>query len=361
MMEQFSCSTRIVSGSGATEYLRELNIQRLMMVTDPFFYKNGTAQRIAQRAAPKEIAYFHDIKPDPDLSLAAKGTEAVQSFRPDTVVALGGGSAMDCAKAMCYFSGLSPRLVAIPTTSGSGSEVTDFAILTHEGVKHPLVDKALAPQIAILDSDLLTGLPPALIADGGFDTLTHALEAYTAKNAGSITDALALSAFRDGFALLPRSFGGDQSVRLGIHLAATMAGMSFTQAGLGICHAMAHSLGGQFHIPHGRINAILLPAVISRNAISAGDKYTALARAIGLEGRAVSLGVRNLRSALIRLRRDLGLPATLCQAGVPPMEVRQKADSIVKAALADPCCATNPTPVTETMVRDILVEVTGHG
>ena len=361
MMEQFSCSTRIVSGPGSIAYLRELKIQRLMMVTDPFFYKNGSAQRIAQSAAPKEISYFHEIKPDPDLSLAAKGTEAVQSFHPDTVVALGGGSAMDCAKAMCYFSGLSPRLIAIPTTSGSGSEVTDFAILTHEGVKHPLVDSALRPQIAILDSDLLAQLPPALIADGGFDALTHALEAYTAKNTTAITDALALSAFREGFALLPRSFSGDQSVRSGVHLAATMAGISFTQAGLGICHAMAHSLGGQFHIPHGRLNAILLPAVITGNAAAAGEKYAALARAIGLEGRAVSLGVRNLRSALIRLRRELGLPSTLCQAGISPIEVRQKADSIVKAAVADPCCATNPIPVTETMVRDILSEVAGHG
>ena len=361
MMEQFSCSTRIVSGPGATSYLAELNIQRLMMVVDPFFYKNGTAQRLVQCADPKEISYFHEIKPDPDLSLAAKGTEMVQSFRPDTVVALGGGSAMDCAKAMCYFSGLSPRLIAIPTTSGSGSEVTDFAILTHEGVKHPLVDTALAPQIAILDSDLLTLLPPALIADGGYDALTHAIEAYTAKNAGAITDALALSAFRDGFTLLPRSFGGDHTARAGMHLAATMAGMAFTQGGLGVCHAMAHSLGGQFHIPHGRLNAILLPAVITRNAPAAGEKYAVLAQAIGLEGRAVSLGVRNLRSALIRLRRGLGLPATLAQAGISPIELRSKSDSIVTATLADPCCATNPLLVTQAMVRDILGEVAGYG
>ena len=361
MMEHFSCSTRIVSGSGSSAYLRELNIQRLMMVTDPFFYKNGTAQRIAQAAAPKEIAYFHEIKPDPDLTLVAKGTEALQAFRPDTVVALGGGSAMDCAKAMCYFSGLSPRLVAIPTTSGSGSEVTDFAILTHQGVKHPLVDEALRPQIAILDSDLLAQLPPALIADGGFDAMTHALEAYTAANAGEITDALALSAFRNVFKLLPRSFGGDQTVRPAIHLSATMAGISFTQAGLGVCHALSHSLGGQFHIPHGRLNAIILPAVISCNASGAGEKYAALAQAIGLEGRAVSLGVRNLRNALIKLRQELNLPATLCQTGISPLDVRQKSHSIVEAVLSDPCCHTNPVTVTEAMVHTILREVTGHG
>ena len=140
-----------------------------------------------------------------------------------------------------------------------------------------------------------------------------------------------------------------------------MAGMAFTQAGLGLCHAMAHSIGGELHIPHGRLNAILLPAVMSRNATAAGSRYAAMARAIGLEGRADTVGVRNLRTALIRLRRELGLPATLSQAGVPSTQVRQKADRIVKAALADPCCATNPVTVTEGMVRDILHEVTGNG
>ena len=360
-MEQFSCKTQIISGSGAVSRLKELSAKRLMMVADPFFYENGTAQRIAQASGCGEITYFHKVTPDPSVALAAEGSAAVQAFQPDTIVALGGGSAMDCAKAMAYFSGTSARLVAIPTTSGSGSEVTDFAILTHDGVKHPLVDPRLKPDMAILDSDLLTKLPPALIADGGYDTLTHALEAYTAKNAGAITGALAIHAFREAFHLLPKSFAGDQSGRSGVHLAATMAGMAFTQAGLGVCHAMAHSLGGQFHIPHGRLNAILLPAVISCNAPAAGRQYAEMARFIGLEGRAVSVGVRNLKSALIRLRAELGLPATLAQAGVSPQLVRQKADVVVKAALADPCCDTNPIPVTESMVRQILNEVTGHG
>ena len=360
-MEQFSCRTRIISGVGASSYLRELDIRRLMMVTDPFFYKNGTAQRIAENAGAEDITYFHQVAPDPSVSLASHGTQAVLSFRPDTIVALGGGSAMDCAKAMAYFSGLKPRLVAIPTTSGSGSEVTDFAILTHEGVKHPLVDEALRPDVAILDSDLLSALPPALIADGGFDALTHALEAYTAKNASPITDALALGAFRDAYEYLPRSYGGDRSARPGVHAAATMAGLSFTQAGLGICHALAHSLGGQFHIPHGRLNAILLPAVITCNAPAAGEKYTTLARAIGLEGRAVSVGVRNLRSALLRLRRELGLPDTLTRSGISPAQVRSQTGAIINAALADPCCITNPLPVTEIMVRTVLNEVIGHG
>lgn len=360
-MERFSCTTQIISGSGALSQLKELSVGRLLVVTDPFFYKNGTAQRIAEAASPDAIEYFSKVTPDPSVALAAEGTAALQSFRPDTIVALGGGSAMDCAKAMAYFSGTKAKLIAIPTTSGSGSEVTDFAILTHNGVKHPLVDPRLRPDIAILDGDLLAQLPPALIADSGFDVLTHALEAYTAKNAGAITDALALDAFAATMRLLPRSFAGQKDARPGVHMAATMAGMAFTQAGLGLCHALAHSLGGEFHIPHGRLNAILLPTVISRNAETAAEKYAAAARAMGLEGRATSVGLRNLRSALIRLRRELHLPATLAEAGVQPMQLRQKADSIIKAALADPCCATNPTTVTEAMIRQILSEVTGHG
>ena len=360
-MEQFSCRTRIISGPGSVCHLSQMGIRRLMMVTDPFFFKNQMAQRIAQGAKAEQITYFSEIVPDPSVELVSRGVRAMQEFGPDTLVALGGGSAMDCAKAMAYFSGLHPQLVAIPTTSGSGSEVTDFAILTHNGVKHPLVDPALQPDAAILDSELLSALPPSLIADGGFDALTHALEAYTGKNAGAITDALAMAAFRDVFRLLPRSYSGNLLSRPGVHTAATMAGLSFTQAGLGVSHALAHSLGGQFHIPHGRLNAILLPAVISANAPAAGEKYAILAQSIGLEGRATALGVRNLKSAMTGLRRELGLPATLAQAGIDAAAVRQKAHTIVKAALADPCCQTNPLPVTEELLHHILREVTGHG
>lgn len=358
-MEQFFCKTRILCGSASSQ-LATLGSKRLLMVSDPFFHKNGTAQRIADGSGCDASAHFFKVTPDPSVSLAAEGTALVLDFQPDTIVALGGGSAMDCAKAMAFFSGTDARLVAIPTTSGSGSEVTDFAILTHNGVKHPLVDQRLCPDVAILDSELLSGLPPALIADAGFDVLTHALEAYTAKNAGAITDALALSAFREAFSFLPASYSGDKAVRPRIHMASTMAGMAFSQAGLGLCHAIAHSLGGAFHIPHGRLNAIVLPAVVNCNAPAATDKYAALAQAIGLEGRAGTVGTRNLRSALIRLRRQLQLPSTLAEAGVSPSQVHQSRHQIIRAALADPCCATNPVPVTEEMLSHLLQEVTGH-
>ncbi len=360
-MERFYCGTAVAAGFGAASVLSELGARRLLVVSDPFFYENGTAQRLAKQSRAENMEFFYDVKPDPSVELAAAGTARIKAFQPDVVVALGGGSAMDCAKAMHFFAGSDARLVAVPTTSGSGSEVTDFAILTHGNVKHPLVDPKLRPSLAILDGDLLGKLPKSLIADGGFDVLSHAVEAIGAKNAGAVSDALAEAAFRDAFQNLGASYAGNTRVRLTVHKAATMAGMAFSSAGLGLCHALAHSLGGMFHVPHGRLNAILLPAVVGVNSEAVGDKYACLARAAGLGGTATAVGVRNLKNGLVRLRKELNLPGTLAQAGVKPSQVRQKVGEIVAAALADPCCATNPVRCDEKLVRRVLDEVTGLG
>lgn len=360
-MKEFYCRTKIISGAGAMAALKEVAPRRLFLVTDPYFAENGTAERIAAASGAEKVEVFRDVAPDPDVALAAAGTARVKEFGPDVMVALGGGSAMDCAKAMLFFSGLEAKLVAIPTTSGSGSEVTDFAILTHDGIKHPLVDKKIVPDIAILDDELLQALPKSLIADSGFDVLAHALEAYVALNAGAVSDALAKDAFCKAFFCLPASFEGDASVRLSVHLASTMAGMAFSQAGLGLCHAMSHVLGGKFHVPHGRLNAILLPAVVEINAPAAGGKYAELARAAGLGGAAETVALRNLKNGLARLRSELKLPATLAQAGVAPQKVRNSREQILKAVPEDPCCGTNPVPVTKDLVARVLDAVTGHG
>jgi alcohol dehydrogenase class IV len=359
-MEVFSCKTKILSGNGAIDRLSELKSKRLLLVADPYFQKTDLPGRLKAAAGAEVMETFFEVRPDPSVELSAKGTALVQSLKPDTVVALGGGSAMDCAKAMVFFSGLPITFVAIPTTSGSGSEVTDFAILTHNGVKHPLVDKRLLPDMAILDGELLNSLPKTLIADAGYDILAHALESYVATNAGSISRALAADAFDAAFTHLPASFAGNTAVRLRIHQAATMAGIAFSQSGLGLCHAMSHALGGQFHLPHGRLNAILLPAVVEANG-AANAHYADLARRTGLGGTADTVAVRNLKNALVRLRKELQLPATLAQAGISPQQVRQATDSIVNAALADPCCATNPVRPDEKTVRQILRQVTGVG
>ncbi len=359
-MKEFSCQTRIVLGAAGMEALKQLGLQRLFLVTDPFFAKNGTGERIAKSSGAREWEIFDRVEPDPSVALVAQGVAAAQGFRPDGIVALGGGSALDCAKGICYFSGMDIPFVAIPTTSGSGSEVTDFAILTHEGVKHPLVDDSLRPCLAILDETLVSRLPSALIADGGFDVLSHALESWVGKNANAFTDALAEKAFSTVFHGLAASYKGDQTKRRDIHEASCMAGLAFTQAGLGLCHALSHALGGQFHVPHGRLNAILLPAVIGCNT-QAHPRYASLSRMAGLGGSSDAMALRNLKNGLIRLRGQLGMPEELSQAGICPGKLREKMDDIVMAALKDPCCGTNPQEVTAAMVGQVLTEVMGRG
>lgn len=360
MLHSFSCGTRIVSGAGARWYLKELNAKRIFLVTDRFFSENGMAHDLCKNLGDAFFV-FDQVLPDPSAELVAKGTAMLRDFAPDLVIALGGGSPMDCAKAMVHFSETEAPLAAIPTTSGSGAEVTDFAIITTNGVKKPLVMESLRPKLAILDSDLLGGLPRSLIADGGFDVLSHALEAVVAKNASCISDSLACRAFRIAHGKLPLSFGGDIGVRLEIHEAATMAAMAFSQAGLGVCHALSHALGGLFHIPHGRLNAILLPAVVSTNSHGALSKYAALAREAGLPGSADTLAVRNLKNSLLRLRKELKLPATLAEAGIRSADIQRNMERILEAALADPCCSTNPVEPTKGLLEEIIREVMGRG
>ena len=357
-MQAYFSGTKICWGD-AGQWLRSQGIERLMLVSDPFFRESGLAQSLSNQAGAQAVEIFDRVTPDPTVELAAQAAAAARDFAPDTIVALGGGSAMDLAKAMKYFSGSKAALVAVPTTSGSGSEVTAFAILTHQGIKHPLVDDSLAPQMAIIDPNLVAKLPPALIADGGFDVLTHAMEAFTATNATPITDTLARQAFAATLGGLGQSYEGDLPARSEVHSASTLAGLAFTQSGLGLCHGLAHALGGAFHVPHGRLNAILLPAVMRHNLPAAEGKYAALARAAGIEGRADAMAARALRSRLMRLRRELGLPENLAQAGICPQKLRQKLDEIAQAAVSDPCCATNPCPVTPAGARRVLLEVAG--
>ena len=356
-MECFNSPTRIFSGKSA-EILEQLDCGPTLLVADPYFVKNGTAHRLMEKIPKWQL--FDRVEPDPTVTLAAQGTAVVKEFAPQSIVALGGGSAIDLAKAMAYFSPQPVRLIAIPTTSGSGSEVTNFAILTHNGVKQPLVDDKLLPYGAILDESLLQQLPAKLVADTGFDVLAHALEAWASTKAGFVSDALAKEAYCLAFANLSASYGGVLSVRMKLHQASCLAGMAFSQAGLGLCHAMSHALGGMFHVPHGRLNAILLPETVSCNATAAQEKYARLARAAGLTGATDTLTVRNLKNGLLRLRRELHLPQTLQQAGIDPRAVRQRSRELVQAILEDPCCHTNPVPVEDFTVRRILEEVTGR-
>ena len=353
-MQEFHCKTKILSGEHALDWLKQQRCKSLLVVVDPYFMKNGMANEIAQRVQAEKREFFDKVIPDPSVELAAEGTALMRQVTPDLLIALGGGSAMDTAKAMVYFAGEGVKFVAIPTTSGSGSEVTDFAILTHDGVKHPLVDRRMQPDVALISTVLVEKLPPSLVADGGFDVLSHALESLVSTKATELTKALSAGAFLTAFQQLPASYRGDIRVRGSIHLASAMAGIAFTQSGLGLCHALSHSLGGIFHLPHGRLNAILLPEVVAANADAAGEAYVTLAKLAGLGANSQTMGVRNLRNALIRLRKELNLPATLQEAGIPPHKVRQHRQEILAAALADPCMATNPGKVDAGRVLDLV-------
>lgn len=346
-MQTFSGNTAIYTGENALQALKTLCGKRVMIVTDRFFSENGTAQKLSA-LCQGECRIFDRVEPDPPLSLIAEGISVLREFQPDSIVALGGGSPIDCAKGILSLGASDARLIAVPTTSGTGSEVTSFAILTHEGVKHPLVDEKLRPAAAILDPSLLQALPPGLIADAGMDVISHCLEAIAAKNASAFSDALAFSAFDTARRLLPKSFSGDTAVREALHNAATMAGLAFDNAGLGACHALSHAIGGTFHLAHGRINGILLPHVISFNAQTHPAPYARLAAFCGLSG------IRALSAAVVRLRSCLRLPDTLTQAGLQSADVLAAADSLCRAAENDPCSQSNPRPVSAEAYLSLL-------
>ena len=360
-MQEFYCKTKIISGEGALDWLNTRQCQRMLLVTDPYFHQNGLAQKIAQRIPAKQWEIFSKIQPDPTVELAAEGTALMRQIQPDLLVVLGGGSAIDTAKAMRNYAGAGETFVAIPTTSGSGSEVTNFSVLTHEAVKYPLIHPKMQPDVAIIADELVQTLPPKLVAEGGFDVLSHALEAVAATKADAVSRALAQEAFCTAFSQLLPSFRGDTRVRGAVHLASTMAGVAFSQAGLGVCHGLSHALGGIFHLPHGMLNGILLPEVVALNAPVAGAAYGKLARMAGLGAASDVMAVRNLRNNLIRLRKDLRLPATLQEAGIHRQKLTQHMEKILETAIKDPCMNTNPVKAERSHLRSILETVAGRG
>lgn len=336
-MQRFQVSTQICFGEGALRVLEEMKGKRIFIVTDPFFKENGIAERVSS-LCKGSVEIFSRVVPDPPISVVAEGLARIQSFGADTLIALGGGSAIDCAKGMVALGKERPYFIAIPTTSGTGSEVTAFAILTHEGAKHPLVDPDLRPDMAILDDSFTECLPPSLIADAGMDVIAHCIEAIGGKNSTIFTNALAVSAYNRVMKLLPASYEGDKTVRGTIHYAATMAGIAFDHSGLGLCHGLSHALGGMFHIPHGKLNGILLPKVMAYNQSYA--PYDLLGS--------------NPIFDLTRLRRRLRLPQSLQEAGIKAQDILSQADALCEVALSDPCTATNPRPVTMEACRALL-------
>lgn len=373
-MRRFKIKTEVCFSENAIDALTEIKGKNAVIFTDSFMASSGTADRIAEKLGNcSSVHIFDKVKPDPPIELVTEGLEFLSRANADIVVALGGGSSIDAAKSVVLMAKrIHPenqiKLIAIPTTSGTGSEVTQFAVITDtsKGVKYPLVDEQLLPDIAILDPSLVITAPPGITADTGFDVLTHALEAYVSKNASDASDALAEKACELGFEYLPRCYknGTDYMARDKMHSASCLAGMAFNGVGLGVNHSIAHALGGKLHIPHGRANAMLLPHVISFNAdldghfgaddTEAAIKYAKIAQRVGLPASNTRTGVLSLVQEITYMMHMMKIPMTLSEAGIDLEEFELIRPAIVEAALADVCTETNPKRVSAKRINRIL-------
>ncbi len=331
-MERFTLRPKLYFGTDALGALKELAGKRVLIVTDSFLSSSGLLDRVQVHLAGCDVTVFDRVTPDPSVELVAQGVQLLREVQPEAVIAFGGGSPMDCAKAVRWSAGGHVPLWAIPTTAGTGSEMTAYAVLTdrEKGLKYPLVDETLLPEYAVLDPALLERVPSTVTADTGMDVLTHAAEAYASANATPFTDALAEKAFVLAYENLLEAYRGGTAEKGAMLYASCMAGMAFNVAGLGVCHGLAHALGGRLHMPHGRLNAVLLPHVIRFNAADpwAAKRYAKLAKLCGLVP-----SPRALSGVVSRLLTALKMPTTLT--------VDDPA-SVAAAALADPCTATNP-------------------
>lgn len=375
-MDNFYIKTHVYFGEGSLDKLTEIKNKRIFIVTDPFMVSSGMINLITEKLQSNEVTIFSDIVPDPPIPLVAKGIEAMEKANPEVIIALGGGSAIDAAKAMKDFAKQiihinDVEFIAIPTTSGTGSEVTSFAVITdnEKGTKYPLVSDDLLPDVAILDPDLIKSVPGKITADTGMDVITHALEAYVSTNANDFTDALAEKALVLAFKYLIPAYkdGKNMEAREKMHNASCLAGIAFNSASLGLNHGIAHVIGGKFHIPHGRTNSILLPYVIDFNAdingydtnefSKAAKKYAYIAKLIGLSASNARMGVRSLINEIKKMQKEMDMPTNLKECGIAVEEVNKLKEDIAKLALEDACTSTNPKVPTTLDVVEILNKI----
>lgn len=373
-MKEFDISTHVFFGENCLDRLDQVRGKRVIIICDAFMVKSGVVDKIEAHLDTCEVSVFDKTVPDPPIEVVSEGIQCLTQCQAQVMIAVGGGSAIDAAKAIRVIGhrlGLTniEECFAIPTTSGTGSEVTKFSVITNqaEGVKYPLIDQELQPMVAILDPDLVKTMPPQITADTGLDALTHALEAYVSLEATDFTDALSEKAVTLLMKFLPMAYhdGEDLLAREKVHNAACLAGMAFNTAGIGVCHSIAHAVGAKFHVAHGRSNAMLLPEVIlfnanleSREKTVCARKLQRMAKLIGLPYTDVTVAVTGLARRIEGMKRNFGIPANLKGLGIDPQEVMKQKDAIIEAALADACTKTNPRTVTAADIEKILKKVT---
>ena len=405
-MQWFKVPEKIYFEAGAIGYLEKMpNIERAFIVTDEGMVKLGYVDKILyhlrnrQQYVHSEI--FSEVESDPSFDTIMKGVEAMKNFKPDVIIALGGGSPIDAAKGMWLFYehpeadpeglklkfmdirkrtykfpklGTKCQMVAIPTTSGTGSEVTSFAVITdkEKNKKYPLADYELTPDVAIVDPDLVMSLPKSVTADTGMDVLTHALEAYVSNMASDYTDGLAEKAVELVFEYLEKAYddGTNKLVREKMHNASTIAGMAFTNAFLGVNHSIAHKIGAEFHLPHGRINAILLPYVVRYNSTKptkfvsfpkyeyfiADKKYYEMAKKVGLKADNVEEGINSLIEKIKEMNEHMNIPKSFKDAGIDENEFLSKVDMLADRAFEDQCTTANPRVPLVSEIKQILLD-----
>lgn len=377
-MQEFSFSTRIYFGEGALARLHRVKDRKVFIVTDSFMVKIGTIDKVISHLERCEVSVFDGVVPDPPIEVVAAGVQAFAAFQPQTVIAVGGGSTIDAAKAiraiakqMLDIEADKMECFAVPTTSGTGSEVTDYAVISDSarGVKYPLDSQALRPPVAILDPELTASAPASVTADAGMDVLTHALEAYVSTKANDFSDAMCEKAISLVFRFLPMAYrdGQDLLARTEMQNASCMAGLAFNSVGLGINHSLAHAIGGKLHIAHGRINAMLLPKVLAFNAnishMVSGDyslaakKYQRISKIMDFPAVSVRMGVSSLIEEIEKLNALLRIPSTLKEWGADPEKVRAMQEELVETAFADATYATNPRKADAEEVASLLEQV----
>ena len=380
-MKEFHIGTQIYFGESALDRLLQLQFESVIIFADPFVVTSGLVEHVTKRLESAGISYtlFTDIVPDPPVDKVIAGVAAVLRGQYPCMIAIGGGSAIDTAKAVRKFAGqikegYAPYLIAIPTTSGTGSEVTSFAVISNpaEGRKYPLCADDMLPEEAILDEVLVKSVPAAITADTGMDVMTHAIEAYVSTENNEFSGALAEKSVEICGQFLIRSWAdnNDSHARRKMHIAACLSGIAFNSASLGLVHGMAHQLGAHLHIPHGRSCALLLPSLIEYNSgittssrsqaeyPSCVRKYCNMARILGVSNFNEITTVRALISYIHFLSQEMHMPARVSEAvSISHEEYLALVDTMADGALADSCTATNPRVPTKAEIVEIYKSI----